>query len=132
MNAVTQYACLIGRILIGQLFLLAGISKIGQFGQLAAGIAAKGWPASQVALIITIIIEIGGAVMLILGWRAKLAAAAIFLWIIPVTFTFHNFWNMTGPVAYVNQIMFQKDLALMGGLLFIFVFGPGRYSLRND
>lgn len=132
MNAVTQYAPLLGRILIGQLFLLAGISKIGAFSQVAAGMAAKGVPLAQLLLVLTIIIEIGGGAMIILGWRAKIAAVVLFLWMIPVTLTYHNFWTMTGGQAYVNQIMFQKNLVMMGAMLFILVFGPGRYSLRND
>lgn len=132
MNAVMQYAPLLGRILIGQIFLLAGIAKIGSFSQVAAGMAAKGLPVSQLLLVITIIIEIGGGLMIILGWRAKLAAVVLFLWMIPVTLTYHNFWTMTGAQAYVNQIMFQKNLAMMGAMLFILVFGPGRYSLRSD
>lgn len=131
MDSVKQYAPLLGRILIGQLFLLAGISKIGVFAQVAAGMASKGIPASQLLLVITIVIEIGGALMIILGWRARLAATVLFLWMIPVTLLYHNFWAMTGQVAYVNKIMFQKNLVMMGAMCFIFVFGSGRYSLAD-
>lgn len=132
MNAVTRFAPLLGRILIGQIFLLAGLDKIGKFSQVAAGIAGKGLPLAQVLLAITIIVEVGGALMILLGWRARLGAAALFLWMIPVTLLYHNFWAMDGSQAYINQIMFQKNLAMMGAMLLIVAFGSGSHSLKKD
>ncbi len=132
MNAVTRFAPLLGRILIGQIFLLAGLDKIGKFSQVAAGIAGKGLPLAQVLLATTIIVEVGGALMILLGWRARLGAAALFLWMIPVTLLYHNFWAMDGSQAYINQIMFQKNLAMMGAMLLIVAFGSGSHSLKKD
>lgn len=132
MNAVTQFAPLVGRILIAQIFLLSGISKITGFAATAAGMAAKGIPLAGFALVVTIIIEVGGALMILLGWKARIGAAALFLWMIPVTLLYHDFWAMQGTTAFINQIMFQKNLAMMGATLYIFVFGPGAYSLNRD
>lgn len=133
MNAVvTQYAPLLGRILIAQIFLLSGIGKIGAFSQTAASMASKGLPMPEVLLIITIIIEVGGALMILLGWKARLGALLLLLWMIPVTLLYHNFWAMEGQAAYLNQIMFQKNLAMMGAMLYIMAFGPGAYSVNKD
>lgn len=132
MNALKTYAPLIGRILIAQLFIYFGITKIIGFGGTAGYIASKGLPLPQLLTLLTIIIEVGGGLMILLGWRARLAAVVFFLWLIPVTFVFHNFWSMEGAQVMVNQINFQKNLALMGTMFLIFAFGPGPYSLRDD
>jgi len=132
MNAVTQFAPLVARILVAQIFLLSGIDKITGFAATAAGMAGKGIPLASVALVITIIIEIGGALMILLGWKARIGAAALFLWMIPVTLLYHNFWDMPPEQVRIQMIMFQKNLAIMGATLYIFAFGSGAYSVKRD
>jgi putative oxidoreductase len=130
MNAVvTKFAPVVGRFLIALIFLLSGIGKIGAFAGTAASMAKMGIPLAEVALVVTIIIEIGGAAMLILGWQAWLGATALFLWMIPVTFLYHNFWAVPPEQYQLQQIMFMKNLAIMGGLLYVMSFGSGGYSL---
>lgn len=130
--AVTRYAPLLGRILIAQIFLLSGISKVTGFAGTAAAIAGKGLPMAEVLVVISIIVEIGAGLMILLGWKARLGALVLFLWMIPVTLAFHNYWTMSGMEAYINQIMFQKNLAMMGAMLYIMAFGSGPYSLKRD
>lgn len=132
MNALKTYAPLIGRILISQLFIYFGFTKIIGFAGTTGYIASKGLSAPQLLTILTIVIELGGGLMILLGWRARTAAAVLFLWMIPVTFLFHNFWSMEGPAVMANQVNFQKNLALMGAMFLIYAFGPGRFSLRDD
>ncbi len=130
--AVTQYAPLLGRILIAQIFLLSGINKITGFAATAAAIAGKGLPMAEVLVIISIIVEIGGGLMIVFGWKARLGALALLLWMIPVTLAFHNYWSMSGMEAYINKIMFQKNLAMMGAMLYVMAFGSGPYSVKRD
>lgn len=130
--AVTRYAPLLGRILIAQIFLLSGISKVTGFAGTAAAITGKGLPMAEVLVVISIIVEIGAGLMILLGWKARLGALVLFLWMIPVTLAFHNYWTMSGMEAYINQIMFQKNLAMMGAMLYIMAFGSGPYSLKRD
>lgn len=132
MNGIARVAPLLGRILLGQIFLLSGVSKIFSFAQTAGYMASKGLPMSQLLLVLTIVIEVGGGLMIIFGWRAKIAAAVIFLWLIPVTLLFHNFWAVPEAEKMAQQINFQKNLAIMGAMLFLYAFGPGPYSLRKD
>lgn len=132
MNTLLTYVPLLARILIAQIFLLSGVGKIGGFAQTAAGMADKGLPMAEVLLVVTIIIEIGGSLMILFGWRARIAALLLFLWMIPVTFVFHNFWAMPENMKMVQQIMFQKNLVMMGAMLYIVAFGPGPFSLRKD
>jgi putative oxidoreductase len=128
---ISKIGPLVGRILIAVIFLLSGIGKIGNFAGTAGYMASKGVPMTELLLVITIIAEVGSAVLLILGWKARLAAAVLFLWMIPVTLTFHNFWTAPADQQMVQQIMFLKNLAMMGGMLYIMAFGSGPYSLER-
>ena len=126
---INQFGPLTGRILLSLIFLTSGISKIGGFAGTAGYIASKGLPMAEVLLVITILIEIGAALMIISGFKARLGAAALFLWMIPVTFLFHNFWAMPADQQMIQQIMFMKNLGLMGGMLYIMTFGSGPMSI---
>lgn len=132
MNSFTRWLPLLGRILIGHIFLLSGLNKIFHYSQTAAYMASKNVPMIEVLLVLSIVIEIGGSLMIIFGWRAKLAATVFFLWLIPVTFVMHNFWAVPGAEKMGQLINFQKNLAIMGAMLYIAVFGPGPYSLRKN
>ena len=128
-----QYGPLVGRILLALIFVMSGFSKITGFAGTAGYIASKGLPMAEVLTVLTIIIELGGGLLIIVGWQARWAAAAIFLFIIPVTFIFHAFWSVTDPQAqYMDMLMFMKNLAIMGGMLMIVAYGSGPYSLKND
>ena len=115
--------------MIALIFVLSGFSKLTNFSGTAGFMASKGVPLSEIALVITILVELGGGLMLVLGWKARLAAAALFLWMIPVSLMFHNFWAMSGPEAMINQIMFLKNIAMMGAMLYIMAYGSGSCSL---
>lgn len=128
-DVINKFGPLLGRILLAIIFLMSGIGKIGGFAGTAGYMASKGLPMVEVLLAITIVIEIGGALMLILGWKARLGAAALFLWMIPVTFMFHNFWAIPPADQQMQMIMFMKNLGLMGGMLYIMAFGSGPMSV---
>ena len=128
-EVISKFGPVIGRILVALIFLISGISKITGFAGTAAWMASMKLPMVEVLLVITIIIEIGGALMLILGWKARLGAAALFLWMIPVTLLFHNFWAMPADQQMINQIMFLKNISMMGAMLYIMAFGSGGYSV---
>lgn len=132
MNGLARWLPLLGRILIGHLFLLSGLNKVFHYSQTAAYMASKNVPMVELLLVLSIIIEIVGALMIILGWRVKLAATIVFLWLIPVTFMMHNFWAVPGAERMGQLINFQKNLVIMGAMLYLVAFGPGPYSLRKD
>ncbi len=128
-STINQFGPLAGRILLSLIFLISGIGKIGNFAGTAGYMATKGLPMAEVLLAITIVIEIGAALMIIGGFKARLGAAALFLWMIPVTFLFHNYWAMPADQQMIQQIMFMKNLGLMGGMLYIMAFGSGPMSI---
>jgi uncharacterized membrane protein YphA (DoxX/SURF4 family) len=84
-------------------------------------------PMVEVLLVGTIIIEVIGGLMLAVGWKARWAAWAIFLFIIPTTIIFHPVWADAS-----QMIQFNKNLAIMGGMLYVAFMGPGRLSLDKS
>lgn len=129
---VNKFGPVVGRFLIALIFLLSGFGKLtgfaGTAGYMASKMAVSG-TLIDLLLVITIIVELGGGVALVLGWKARLAALVLFLWMIPVTLIFHNFWAAPADQAMIQQIMFLKNLAIMGGMLMIMANGPGPLSV---
>jgi putative oxidoreductase len=133
MNEIAnKFGPVVGRILIATIFLLSGFGKLTGFAGTAGYMASK-IPLSgtliDLLLVITIVIELGGGIALVLGWKARLAALVLFLWMIPVTLIFHNFWGVPADQAMNQQIHFLKNLAIMGGMLMIMANGPGPLSV---
>lgn len=126
-SCISKFAPLIGRILLALIFIHAGWHKIGSFGDTAGYMSGKGLPMADVLLVLTILVELGGGLLVLLGWKARWAALAIFLFIIPVSIVFHPFWSDPGQLN-----SFFKNLAIMGGMLYIVAHGPGPYSLGKD
>jgi putative oxidoreductase len=91
--------------------------------------AANGMTAIPVFLALAAITELVAGAALLVGFKTRLAAAALFLYLIPVTLVFHDFWTLTGANRQMQMISFLKNLAVMGGLAEVFAFGPGRISL---
>lgn len=126
-NVIQKCAPLVGRVLLSLIFIIAGWHKIGGFEGTAGYIASKGLPLPEVLLVLTIIIELGGGLLLLLGLQARWAALAIFLFVIPVTIVFHPFWS--NPDEFNS---FFKNLAIMGGMLYVVAYGSGPYSLGKS
>ncbi|HTT07245.1 MAG TPA: DoxX family protein [Gammaproteobacteria bacterium] len=118
-GAVRCWVAFVGRLLLAAIFIIAGYGKLTHFSATAEMMVGKGLPMANVLLVLTIIIELGGGLLLATGWYARQAALAIFLFIIPVTYVFHPFWSDPG-----QQIMFLKNLAIMGGMAQVVAYGP--------
>ena len=115
---------LIGRILISALFLLNGIFKISNYDGTVGWMESFGMPG--ILLIPAIILEIAGPVLIIIGYKTKLAAGLLSLFCIATAFIFHN--------DFANQMQltsFLKNIALAGGFLILFVNGAKGFSLDN-
>ncbi len=122
-------AALVGRMLLALIFVVSGFGKIGNFADTAGALASKGLPLPEVGVVLAIAVELGGGLMLVFGWKARWAALALAVFTIFASIFFHNFWTMTGEEVLTNQIMFFKNLAMIGGMLMVWAFGPGRYSV---
>jgi len=129
MSQFQPWGLLLGRLLLAYIFVVAGYGKIVGFAGTAKYMASKGLPMVEVLLVATIVIELVGGLMLAVGWKARWAASAFFLWLIPVTLLFHAYWGIPQDQVMMQTIQFQKNLAIMGGMLFVVFCGPGRLSL---
>lgn len=115
----------LGRLCISAIFLISGISKFVEYNATAQMMAAKGLSYVPVLLIIAALIEIICSLSLIFGYKTRLGSLILLLYLIPVTYVFHNFWALEGADRQLQMIMFLKNLAIFGGLLEVLAIGAG-------
>jgi len=119
-----KFITLIGRILISQIFLASGFGKITGFSGTQKYMAAYGMPFTAFFAICAIILEIGGGLSVLLGYKARWGAVALMVFLIPTTLIFHtNFSDQ------MQVIQFMKNIAILGGLFMVAGFGAGDMSL---
>ncbi len=131
MNALTTPAALIGRLLLGGFFLYYGLSKFTGLAGTAGYIASQGLPLPGVLAFLTAALETIGGLALLLGFQARIAALALAAFTLLATAIFHAFWAAPAEQAFVQQLMFAKNLALAGGLFMLAALGAGPLSLDN-
>jgi putative oxidoreductase len=120
---------LIGRLLLAVLFLTVGIRKALAIAGSAGYFAKLGFPMPEVMVYVAILIEIGGALMLIAGWKTRIAAWILALFVVVATFMAHRFWEFP-DAQYANQMNhFLKNGAIVGALMFVAACGPGSLSV---
>jgi putative oxidoreductase len=124
MDALPRYLPALGRLLIAVLFVLAGFGKLMAPGATQAYIASAGLPVPIAAYGIAVIVELGGGILLILGWQTRIVALVLAVFCIATALGFHN--NLADRL---QQIQLLKNLAICGGLLQIVAFGAGAFSL---
>jgi putative oxidoreductase len=120
---------LIGRLLLAALFLPAGLSKITGFDGTVGYIGSVGLPVPALAAVVAIVVEVLGGAALIVGYQTRLAAAALALFTLVASVFFHAFWAVAPEQAFVQQLMFFKNIAVVGGLLVLAAAGAGALSL---
>jgi putative oxidoreductase len=119
----------IARILLALMFVLAGVGKLGGLEGTAGYIASKGLPLPMVLAVAAGVVELVAGVLLIIGWQARWAALALAAFTLVASVIFHNFWAMPAEQQMMQQLMFMKNMAVVGGLLLVFAFGAGALSL---
>jgi putative oxidoreductase len=130
MNATLQnFAALAGRTLLAVIFVVSGFGKITSFAGTAAYMGSKGMPMPEVLLVGAIVVEFLGGLMIVAGWKARWAALAVFLFLIPTTLIFHNPAGLAGQEAQAQMINLMKNVSIMGGMLLLAAFGPGAWSV---
>lgn len=118
----------IGRVLFGLIFVFFGI---GHFSPSMAGYAASsGVPLASIAVPLAGVMAIAGGLSVILGYKTRLGALLLVAFLVPVTFVMHAFWKVSDPMAAMTQqIMFLKNVSMLGGALLLLQRGAGPYSL---
>ncbi len=120
------YLPLIGRLLIAAPFLLSGVGKIAAYERVVGMISAAGLPLAPLGWLIAIVVEVGGGLLMITGFRVRLAAYVMAAFTLAAAVFFHR--NFSDP----NQMIhFLKNVVIFGALLNIAYFGAGPLSLDN-
>ena len=126
MTDFTKYLPLAGRVLIGGIFVVSGLGKLGAYGGTTAAISSVGLPFAPLGFAVAIAVEIGIGFLLLIGYRARLAALVLALWCVVTAIFFHR------NIADQNTLIhFLKNLMIAGGLLQIVHFGAGAASVDN-
>ncbi len=120
---------LLGRLAMGAIFVGSGFGKLVNFSGFAAGLAAKGLPFPILWAAVAVLVEFGGGLAVVLGIRVRLAALLMVAFTIVTALLSHNFWTMEGAERAENFIHFMKNLAIVGGFLFLFLLGGGPIAL---
>jgi putative oxidoreductase len=128
-KALTRFGPLLARVLLAQVFLLSGTGKLFSFTQMSVFLFNKGLPAPEALLILVVLLEIGGGALLILGWQVRWVAAAFVGFTLLASYLFHPFWAVGPDTALQELNNFMKNFAIVGGLLYVIVFGAGPLSL---
>ena len=129
MDSRKDLAALVGRVLLAWIFMWAGYGKVMGYDGTAGYMASAGLPMVGVLLPLTILLELGGGIALIIGWKARWVALALAVFTLLASLMFHNFWAMQPEAVMTNTLLFYKNVAIIGGLLMVFAFGPGRFSV---
>jgi putative oxidoreductase len=120
---------LIGRLMLAALFLPAGLSKLSGFEGTVGYISSVGLPLPTVAAAVALTVEILGSIALIVGFQTRIAAAVLAVFTLVASVFFHAFWAAAPEQAFVQQLLFFKNIGVVGGLLVLVSSGAAGFSI---
>lgn len=123
---------LVGRILLSAIFIISGLSKIGNFGATRDVLVAHHMPIAGFFVLVSLIIEIAAGVCILLGLQARITSLILIAYLIPVTLIMHNFWSYMGMEHQMQLVNFLKNISIMGGLSQIAAMGAGPISIDQS
>lgn len=128
-NSLQDTMALVGRMLLAWLFVPAGFGKIAGFSGAVGYATSVGLPLPEVGVAVGLLIELVGGLLLLVGFMVRPAAVLLAFFTLVASFFFHAYWSLPADQAMMQQLMFNKNLAISGGLLAFAAFGAGRWSL---
>lgn len=132
MGVIQNVVLLIGRIALAAIFLMSGVGKILDFAGTQEYMRSHGMTTlTPLLLLAAIAFELAGGLSLILGVKARIGAILLLIFIVIASYYFHDFWTIPSdqPDHRNQMIHFLKNVSIMGGLLMVVGFGPGRLSI---
>ncbi len=120
---------LIARLLMVAVFLPAGLNKVIGFEGTVGYIASVGLPLATVGAVVAIVVEVGASLALLAGFATRWAALVLAVFTLAASVFFHNYWAMPADQQFVQQLLFFKNVGLVGGLIALAVAGAGAWSL---
>jgi putative oxidoreductase len=118
-----------GRVLLALMFILAGFGKLGDIAGTAGYIASGGLPMASALAVLVGLLELVGGLAIAIGWQARWAALALGLFTLVASVLFHKFWAVPADQAFVQQLMFMKNLSVAGGLFIVAALSAGPASI---
>lgn len=129
MTWLESFGMLLGRILIASYFLISGVTKVASFESSLALYQQQDIPYPTLILYVSTLLLIFGGIFVLLGYKTRLGAFLLILALLPATFLFHNFWDHQGDDLVFEAVFFFKDVAIVGGLLYVLSRGGGLCSV---
>lgn len=121
---------LLGRVALGAIFVKSGLQKLMALSAFAASLASRGVPQSSTWAVIGATVEFVGGIMIVTGFRARLASLLMVLFVIVATGISHRYWEFADAAARrAQESQFFKNLSISGGFLLLYVCGSGRFGL---
>ena len=125
-------ALVVARLCLASLFLFSGGEKLTSLSGAIQWAASNGVPAAGLSMPLAAVFEVATGLMLVTGWRAREAAAALAVWIIVLGPLFHQFWNAPPQLWQGSVDDFFHHIVMFGGMVYVAVFGPGRWRLARS
>jgi putative oxidoreductase len=123
---------LVSRVMMAAVFLVFGIRKIMAVTGNVGYFTKLGLPMPEILIYLVILVEVGGAILLIIGWRTRLVAWILAGFVVLASLAAHRYWEMDAAQYVPQMTNFLKNLAIVGGLLSLATMGPGRYSVDKS
>ena len=128
-DSLQDTLALVGRILLAYFFVPSGFGKLMNFAGTVGYISSNGVPLPEVCAALAIAAELGLGLLLLVGWQARWAALGIAIFVLVITPIFHHYWSVPAAQLAAQKMNFNKNLAILGGLLAFAAFGAGRFSM---
>ena len=120
---------LAGRLLMAWLFVHAGIDKLTGFSGAVAYISSADMPMPHAGAAVALVVEIVAGIALIVGYHTRIAALVLAVFTLAATLLFHNYLALPADQQIVPRLLFNKNIAVVGGLLTLAAWGAGAWSL---
>jgi putative oxidoreductase len=127
-----DFAVPVGRLLLALIFIISGFNKVMGWPGVVGAVEAKGLPIPLLFGAGAIVAELGGGLLVALGFKARFGALVLIVFTIVTTVVFHNYWAFEGPDRQVQMINFMKNLSMTGGLLLVLAYGAGPLSVDGE
>jgi putative oxidoreductase len=131
-NEFVNAILLLARLLLSAPFLYSGIDKLWRWTPAQREVIASGLPWPTLFHLVTVLVQLGAGLSVLIGVEARIGALALCFFLIPVTVLYHPFWKRSGPDFVAEADHFLLNLAVIGGLLMIVALGSGRFSMIDQ
>ncbi len=129
MDSIEKLVPVLGRILLALVFVLSGFGKIWGLDRTAGEMASHGIPLPHVLVYGVVALEFGGGLALMFGLFTRPLALIFAIYLLVLALVFHNYWAMPAAAMHAQRVAFLEHLSMLGGMLYVFAFGAGPYSL---